>query len=137
VHRDIKPENIMLRRRDLIVKVLDFGLAKPAGAELARPDQAVDTEVGTRVLVHTEPGRLMGYTWSHAITNVPLSYDSGTTDPFNYDLDRGDANLDRRQMFVANAVVVFPSFKKFSMVGNRISSLESQPVREVLVGPNL
>jgi serine/threonine protein kinase len=28
VHRDIKPENIMLRRRDLIVKVLDFGVAK-------------------------------------------------------------------------------------------------------------
>ena len=29
IHRDIKPENIMVRR-DSIVKVLDFGLAKPA-----------------------------------------------------------------------------------------------------------
>ncbi|HWS88317.1 MAG TPA: protein kinase [Pyrinomonadaceae bacterium] len=28
VHRDVKPENIMLRRRDRIVKVLDFGLTK-------------------------------------------------------------------------------------------------------------
>ena len=52
------------------------------------------------------------YTWSHAITNIPLTaFTSATTDPFNYDLDRGDADLDRRQMFVANAVVVLPSFK--------------------------
>ena len=28
VHRDIKPENVMIRRRDRVVKVLDFGLAK-------------------------------------------------------------------------------------------------------------
>jgi serine/threonine protein kinase len=28
VHRDIKPENVMVRRRDRVVKVLDFGLAK-------------------------------------------------------------------------------------------------------------
>ena len=28
VHRDIKPENVMIRKRDRVVKVLDFGLAK-------------------------------------------------------------------------------------------------------------
>ncbi len=28
VHRDIKPENVMIRRRDHVVKVLDFGLSK-------------------------------------------------------------------------------------------------------------
>ena len=34
------------------------------------------------------------YTWSHTISNVPLtSFTSATTDPFNYDLDKGDAAI--------------------------------------------
>src|SRR4030095_14324619 len=62
----------------------------------------------------------VAYTWSHAITNVPLSLGGGTTDPLNYNLDRGDANFDRRQMFVANAVYVLPSFKKLNGVASGI-----------------
>src|ERR1044072_4071618 len=49
IHRDIKPENIMLRRRDGIVKVLDFGLAKP-----------VKQETDSYAPLHTETGIVMG-----------------------------------------------------------------------------
>jgi hypothetical protein len=59
------------------------------------------------------------YTWGHTISNVPVtSFQSATTDPFNYDLDKGDADLDRRHTFVANAVYVLPGFRQWGSIAH-------------------
>jgi protein kinase-like protein len=56
VHRDIKPENVMLRRRDSVVKVLDFGLAKVTESRYSTLDS--DPEAATEF--RTAPGVIMG-----------------------------------------------------------------------------
>ena len=59
VHRDIKPENVMIRRRDHVVKVLDFGLAKVTEK---RPSMLVehDSDLEAATEYKTAPGIIMG-----------------------------------------------------------------------------
>jgi len=57
VHRDIKPENVMIRRRDGVVKVLDFGLAKFTEKKHSAMKME-ESEAATAV--KTAPGIIMG-----------------------------------------------------------------------------
>ncbi|MGH9902454.1 MAG: hypothetical protein ACRD68_11665, partial [Pyrinomonadaceae bacterium] len=61
------------------------------------------------------------YTFSRTISNVPTqSYISATTDVFNYDLDKGYADLDRRHSLVFNAVYALPAFRNWGSLASAI-----------------
>lgn len=57
VHRDMKPENVMIRHRDRVVKVLDFGLAKP-GEKKSSTIKSEASEAATEF--KTAPGMIVG-----------------------------------------------------------------------------
>src|SRR5437870_1330076 len=78
----------------------------------------------------------VAYTFSHATSNVPLtSFTSATTDPFNFNIDKGDSDLDRRHMFVSNAVYALPSFKsRGSLVSSILGNWQLNGIVTLLSG---
>jgi serine/threonine protein kinase len=97
VHRDIKPENVMIRRRDHIVKVLDFGLAK--GTEPASVTHATDSEVATQF--KTAAGTILGtvnYMSPEQAQSQPLDgrTDLWSTGVIIYEMVTGQAPFKRR-----------------------------------------
>jgi hypothetical protein len=75
------------------------------------------------------------YTWGHTISNVPVtSFQSATTDLFNYNLDKGDADLDRRQTLIANLVYVLPSFKNLGVARHILGDWQFNGIATYLGG---
>lgn len=58
IHRDIKPENVMIRRRDHVVRVLDFGLAKATAEKRPAAFTMLESEAATEF--KTAPHAVMG-----------------------------------------------------------------------------
>ena len=58
IHRDIKPENVMIRRRDHVVRVLDFGLAKATAEKRPAVFTMMESEAATEF--KTAPHAVMG-----------------------------------------------------------------------------
>jgi len=96
IHRDIKPENIMLRHRDSIVKVLDFGLAKPV-----RQDGNPTT---SSEMLHTETGIVMGTVsymspeQSLALKNIDYRTDIWSLGAVLYEMTAGRVPFDGKDL---------------------------------------
>jgi len=77
----------------------------------------------------------VAYTWGHTISNVPVtSFTSATTDAFNYNLDRGDADLDRRHTLVANVVYVLPAFNNLGFARHVLGDWQLNAIATYLGG---
>jgi hypothetical protein len=84
------------------------------------------------------------YTWGHSIGNVDLDNSSGTvnneatTDQSNPGLDKGNTNINRPNIFVANEVLFLPKFASHgAFVQNVLGGWESNSIITLAEGSSL
>jgi hypothetical protein len=84
------------------------------------------------------------YTWSHSIGNVDLDNSSGTqnneaqTDPVDPGLDKGNTNINRPNIFVANEVFFLPKFASHGpLVQNTLGGWEANSIVSLDEGSSL
>jgi carboxypeptidase family protein/TonB-dependent receptor-like protein len=131
----------LLATRELGNNTGGLGLAQastgPIGSDIAYENRASANydSLQASVLKRFSQGFLFrgSYTWSHNIDDSTgvfqgLGESRGTSggpvDPLNFGLDRGTSSLDRRQVFVANAVWDLPIGKGKRLAGNTGSILD-------------
>jgi serine/threonine protein kinase len=132
VHRDIKPENVMLRR-DGIVKVLDFGLAKLTEQRPA----AVDSQAPTIAKVNTDPGTVLGTVGYMSPEQVRGQEADHRADIFSFGVILYEMLSDRRAFSGDSAVEVMNAILKeeppeFGETNTKISPQLEKIVRRCL-----
>jgi len=84
------------------------------------------------------------YTWSHSIANVELDNSSGSfnqqaiTDQSNPSLDKGNTNINRPNIFVANEVLFLPKLQQYNkFVQETIGGWEANSIFSMAEGSSL
>ena len=84
------------------------------------------------------------YTWSHSIANVELDNSSGSfnqqaiTDQSNPSLDKGNTNINRPNIFVANEVLFLPKLQQYNkFVQETVGGWEANSIFTMAEGSSL
>ena len=144
VHRDIKPENIILRDRDLIPVLIDFGAVKEAMATVVHPKQssAFSVSIGTPGYMPSEQaaGRptYSSDLYSLGLTAIFLLTGKSPQD-LEIDSQTGEiiwqkyaSNLDARLIAILDKAIRFHPRDRFSSAREMLTTLQSSsPVTQV------
>jgi hypothetical protein len=84
------------------------------------------------------------YTWSHSISDVDLTFSSGTaldgafSDPSDTGIDKGNSTINRPQIFVANEVYYLPRFQNRSaLVRDTLGGWEVNSIITAMSGASM